>query len=75
VATIQEKMGHLGSWSVIPLELHFHTRVVSTTYDLCVIVQVSLFATLLRKNEPESYAESGNCGDMAKFVSNRCHIP
>jgi hypothetical protein len=23
----------------------------------------------------ESYSESSNCGDMAKFVSNRCHIP
>ncbi|WP_211256455.1 hypothetical protein, partial [Edaphobacter aggregans] len=25
--------------------------------------------------ESESHSESINCGDMANFVSNRCHIP
>lgn len=50
--------------------------VVSITYDLCVIVKVSLFETNSGvRIEPESYSESSNCGDMVNFVSNRCHIP
>src|SRR6266851_4586195 len=53
----------------------FTHRVVSIIYDLCIIVKVSLFATAPAKElSLDPIQNQAICGDMAKFVSNRCHI-
>jgi hypothetical protein len=37
--------------------------------------KLPIFQRSAERLEPISYSESINCGDMAHFVSNRCHIP
>jgi hypothetical protein len=53
----------------------FTRHVVSITYGFCLIVQPSFCDRFDEIIESISYSESINCGDMAKFVSNRCHTP
>jgi hypothetical protein len=47
----------------------------SVRFRQSFLVKASYCDSFHERIESESHSESINCGDMAKFLSNRCHTP
>jgi hypothetical protein len=66
MTTIPQKMGHLEIWSAIMLPGCFQAAFTFCPSSLLPIAQPE-------RREAAFYSGSTNYGDMAEFVSNRCH--
>jgi hypothetical protein len=76
MATILEKMGHLKIWPTTYSKWHLQTSLAFN--NLAVLHQRLrfLFMTATSKRIKSTISSRSNsCGDVAKFVANRCYTP
>ena len=69
-------MGHLESWRATFLQVHLHAGCnFNNLWDPALSCSLLVCNRFDKTIESISYSQLISCGDMAKFVSNRCHTP